>query len=112
MNVHTPPTRPTSATDRLASRRLGVVGGVAVRGGAGAFGGFLMILAALSMVFLDGSLAVFVAIAAAVSGMVLFVRGAQIEHVAEDPLAVEGYGIPEGFDSEAGHNGGADSGFD
>ena len=68
-----------------------------------AFGGFLMILATLAMVFLDGSLAVFVAIAAAVSGMVLFVRGAQIEHFNEDPLAVEDYGIPgprgEGFGS-------------
>ncbi|GEM_PF-2066487 len=68
-----------------------------------AFGGFLMILATLAMVFLDGSLAVFVAIAAAVSGMVLFVRGAQIEHFNEDPLAVEDYGIPgprgEGFSS-------------
>ena len=75
-----------------------------------AFGGFLMVLATLAMVFLDGSLAVFVAIAAAVSGMVLFVRGSQIEHFAEDPLAVEEYGIPgprgEGF------NTGLDSGFD
>lgn len=92
-----------------------------------AFGGFLMVLATLAMVFLDGSLAVFVAIAAAVSGMVLFVRGTQIEHFADNPLAVEEYGIPgprgEGYtdagplslsntDSDAGYSGGIDSGFD
>lgn len=75
-----------------------------------AFGGFLMVLATLAMVFLDGSLAVFVAVAAAVSGMVLFVRGAQIEHFNDDPLAPDEYGIPgprgEGF------NTGLDSGFD
>lgn len=94
-----------------------------------ALGAFFVVLTVLSFVFLDGSTAVFIGIAAAVAGMVMFVRGSQIEHFAADPLAAEEYGIPgprgevydarrdgpltlENYDTETGYNGGIDSGFD
>ncbi len=111
----------------------GILGRMGSAGRDYALGAFFIVLAVLAMIFLDGSTSVFVCIAAALAGTVMFIRGAQIEHFAEDPMAVEEYGIPgprgevydarregpltlENYDSDAGsvsgYDGGIDSGFD
>lgn len=75
----------------------------------------MIVVTVLSFAFLDGSMAVFIGIAAAIIGALFIIKGIQAPDSApagQDPLALDNYGPVAGTDTGAGSGSGYDTGID